>query len=83
MLVSVLPVWAAETDSHQPAATEPVAPVALSIKKTLSKAKATKLVEQADEKSKVAKEKIPFYFNPFKRIAHDSKVILTPEGDRG
>lgn len=27
---------------------------------------------------KIVKEKKPFYLNPFKRIAHDSKVILTP-----
>jgi hypothetical protein len=88
MVASVLPVLALEPDTSQSAVGEPVAPVALIIKKSLVNSNAGKIAEKKDEKTKastekaakvkVAKEKVPFYFNPFKRIAHDSKVILTP-----
>ncbi len=67
LALPVLPVWAGEADTAEAVAKEPTAPVALAIKKSLSK-----------DKPVAAKEKKPFYLNPFKRIAHDSKIILTP-----
>ncbi|CAN5433928.1 hypothetical protein BH11CYA1_BH11CYA1_36390 [soil metagenome] len=71
LLASANPVLAGEVKSEQSAALE-VPPVAIVVNKD-QKTKVVKVVG-----AKVVKEKRPFYLNPFKRIAHDSRMILTP-----